>query len=74
MEHPVKGVSGSKRTNIEKCYMMDDWYTGYGKCEGCDLEGTWYDMVCLARNILACENTKIVAPEYYHPEYENSNY
>ena len=31
-------------------------------------------MICLARNILASENTKIAAPEYYHPEWENDNF
>ena len=31
-------------------------------------------MVCFARNVLASENTKMIAPEYYKPEWENSNY
>ena len=31
-------------------------------------------MICFARNVLASENTKICAPEYYHPEFYNDNY
>ena len=31
-------------------------------------------MICFARNILANENTKRRAPEWYHPEYKNDNY
>lgn len=38
------------------------------------MEGTWWDMICLARNILASENTKMVAPEFYKPERKNNNY
>jgi hypothetical protein len=44
------------------------------KCESCQFEGTWWDMVCFARNVLASENTKLAAPSYYMPELENDNY
>lgn len=71
---PVKGVSGSKRTNIQESEILEGWFFGYGKDEFCCFEGTWNDMVCFARNVLASENTKIVSPEYYHPEYANDNY
>ena len=67
-------ISGAKRCNIDKCNWIDDWFVGTGKDESCYLEGTWWDMICLARNILASKNTKMVAPEFYHPEWENINY
>lgn len=71
---PDLSLSGSKRTNL--CYSdwLTDWFVGYGKCEGCCFEGTWWDMICFARNILASENTKLVAPEFYHSEWANNNY
>ncbi len=53
---------------------LQDWFSGTGKDQGCYLEGTWLDMIYFARNILASENTKLVAPEYYHPEWKNDNY
>ena len=34
-------------------------------------KGTWKDIICLAINILASEKTKVIAPEYYHPEWKN---
>jgi hypothetical protein len=71
---PSKGVSGAKRANITASEFLDDWFVGYGKEESCQFEGTWYDMICFARNILANENTKLAAPEYYRPEWRNSNY
>ena len=67
-------ICGAKRCNIDKCDWIDDWFVGTGKDESCYLEGTWWDMICLARNILASENTKMVAPEFYRPEWENINY
>ena len=67
-------ISGAKRCNICKSDWLDDWFVGTGKDESCYLEGTWWDMICLARNILASKNTKMVAPEFYHPEWENINY
>lgn len=68
------GVSGAKRANLEKSDWLGDWFVGYGKDTSCQFEGTWWDMICFARNVLASENTKLVAPEYYKPEWENSNY
>ena len=67
-------ISGAKRCNIEKCDWIADWFTGTGKDESCYLEGTWWDMICLARNILANKNTEMCAPEYYKPEWVNDNY
>lgn len=67
-------ISGAKRANISKSIGLDDWFVGYGKDEGCYFEGTWWDMICFARNILASENTKQCCPEYYHPEFANENY
>ena len=69
-----ENVSGAKRANVSSSSWMPDWFVGYGKDESCQFEGTWWDMVCFARNVLASENTKICAPNYYHPEMENDNY
>ena len=66
--------SGAKRANIRQLEWFPDWFVGYGKDESCTLEGTWWDMICLARNILASPNTEQCAPEWYHPEYANDNY
>lgn len=67
-------VSGAKRANLEASGWLFDWFVGYGKDESCCFEGTWWDMICFARNILASPNTEKCAPEYYHPEYANDNY
>lgn len=71
---PDMFIRGAKRCNLAYSDWLDDWFVGYGKDESCQFEGTWWDMICFARNILASENTKITAPEYYHPEWENDNY
>lgn len=73
-EWPQTDVSGSKRTNLVYSKWLDDWFVGYGKDESCFLEGSWWDLICLARNILASKNTQIAAPKYYHPEWENDNW
>lgn len=71
---PEDYVPGAKRANIMlNDAMMPDWFVGFGKDESCQLEGTWWDMVCLARNILASDNTKLVASEFYKPEWKNYN-
>lgn len=67
-------LSGAKRCNLSKSDWLGDWFVGTGKDEYCYLEGTWWDMICLARNILANKNTEQCAPEWYHPEYANNNY
>ena len=69
-----KFESGAKRANISESEWISDWFVGWGKDESCQFEGTWWDMICFARNILANENTKMCAPEWYHPEYKNDNY
>ena len=71
---PDQGTSGSKRTNIRASHWLEDWFVGFGKDESCQFEGSWYDMVCFARNILASKNTKLIAPKYYKPKWENDNY
>lgn len=72
---PDERISGAKRANLYiSDWLRPDWFVGCGKDEFCSLEGTWWDMVCLARNILASENTKICAPEYYRPDWKNDNY
>ena len=67
-------ISGAKRANIQESEWLDDWFVGYGKDKSWHFEGTWWDMICFARNILASENTKQCCPEYYHPEFANENY
>lgn len=69
-----KYISGAKRSHIRYSEWLNDWFVGYGKDENCQFEGTWWDMICFARNVLASENTKIVAPEFYKPEWKNDNY
>lgn len=71
---PEDYESGSKRTNIRESDWLDDWFVGYGKDESCQFEGSWWDMICFARNVLASENTKLCAPEFYKPEWANDNY
>ena len=66
--------SGAKRANLRKSEWLPDWFFGFGKDESCCFEGDWWDMICFARNVLASPNTKQCAPEWYHPEYANSNY
>ena len=73
-DYPDDCISGAKRANIIKSEYMEEWFEGSGKSEGCMLEGTWFDMICLARNILASENTKLIDPTYYKPEWKNNNY
>lgn len=73
-EWPEKDISGAKRANISESTWLPDWFYGYGKDESCIFEGSWWDMVCFARNVLASENTKIACPEFYHPEMANDNY
>jgi hypothetical protein len=51
-----------------------DWFEGHGKDESCRFEGTWWDMICFARNVLASPNTQLAAPEFYRPEWKNDNY
>ena len=67
-------ISGAKRANISESEWLPDWFVGWGKDESCQFEGTWWDMICFARNILASPNTKECAPKFYHPEYRNYNY
>lgn len=71
---PAKGLRGSKRTNLVISDHMGDWFVGFGKSESCQFEGTWHDMVCFARNVLASENTRISEPEFYRPGWANDNY
>jgi hypothetical protein len=71
---PAKGLSGAKRANIRPGSAIPDWFVGFGKDESCQFEGTWWDMICFARNVLASENTKLAAPEFYMPHLANRNY
>lgn len=71
---PSDGESGAKRAHIAKSGWMGDWFVGFGKDESCQFEGTWWDMVCFARNVLASENTRISVPEFYRPDWKIHNY
>lgn len=73
IDFPEKHLCGSRRTNIDISDWMDNWFVGTGKDEFCYLEGTWQDMVSLAKQILSSENTKIVSPDDYHPEMRYQN-
>lgn len=73
-EWPEKFCKGGKRTHIEESAWSPDCFLGYGKDEACRFEGSWFDLICLAKNILASENTRLVAPEFYHPEWRNNHY
>lgn len=52
----------------------DNMFRLSGKDESCVVEGTWFDWVAFACNVLASENTKLAAPELYEPALQNSNY
>lgn len=52
----------------------DDMFRLHGKDESCCVEGTWFDWVAFACNVLGSENTKLVAPELYEPKLQNGNY
>ena len=71
---PDGGISGAKRANLTASDWIPDWFVGYGKDESCQFEGTWWDMICFARNVLSSENTKMAAPEYYLPSLAISHY
>ena len=71
---PEKIISGAKRANLDESEWLPDWFVGYGKDESCQFEGSWWDMICFAREVLASENTKLACPEYYHPEYHIDHY
>jgi hypothetical protein len=74
IQFPILALSGGKRANIVHSDCINDWWVGHGKEESCQFEGTWWDMVCFARNVLASENTKLLAPHFYRPELQNDNY
>lgn len=71
---PDSDITGAKRTHITEDDCIPDWFVGWGKDESCCFEGTWWDMICFARNVLASENTKLAAPEFYKPEWGIHNY
>lgn len=71
---PSKYERGAKRANVRNDDAESDWFVGFGKDESCQFEGTWWDMICFARNVLANENTKTCAPSFYMPELKNDNY
>ena len=52
----------------------DDLFRFHGKDESCVVEGTWFDWVAFACNVLASKNTEAVAPELYEPKLSNDNY
>ncbi len=45
-----------------------------GKDDSCMVEGSWWDWCCFAANVLASENTKVMAPDLYEPALKNENY
>lgn len=75
-EWPEKNLSGSKRTNLAQSDVIPnwDWFVGTGKDESCQFEGSWWDMICFARNVLASENTRLAAPEFHRPDWKINHY
>lgn len=71
---PQDFITGAKRANIEHNDPTWDWFTGHGKDHSCQFEGSWWDMICFARNVLASANTKLAAPEFYKPEWAIDHY
>lgn len=67
-EWPETGLSSAKRANLREADTLSDWFVGYGKDRSCQFEGSWWDMILMARKILASENTKRVAPDLHMPE------
>lgn len=60
--------------NAPRVENPDDMFRLHGKDESCMVEGTWFDWVCFACNILAHDNTKAIAPDLYEPKLQNGNY
>lgn len=73
---PEDYIRGSKRTNLSLVGGLPswDWFVGSGKDESCQFEGSWWDMICFARNVLSSENTRLVAPEFYRPDWRIQHY
>jgi hypothetical protein len=72
---PDLSVRGSNRTHVEKSTPVnefDEWFVATGRDGTCQFEGSWYNLICFARNVLASENTRIVDLEYYRPTWRNS--
>lgn len=67
---PPDYVSGGKRCNVEKSEWLPSWWVGYGKDEGCQIEGDWTHWVILAAKILRDPATEVVAPNLYRPDLE----
>lgn len=66
-------VKGIDKKPIE-VKMGKDKFRLSGKDDSCCVEGTWLHWCLFACNILASENTKLIAPELYAPELNNDNY
>lgn len=52
----------------------DDMFRLHGKDESCCVEGTWFDWVAFACNVLASKNTFHVAEQLFEPKLSNGNY
>lgn len=64
-------INGGKRAHLRPADDSDwDCWVGYGKSEGCDLEGPWLHMAIMAAKILRHANTAIVAPNLHRPDLE----
>ena len=71
-------IKGAKRVNINNNRSTtSDWFIGYGKDRGCQIEGSWRHWVNLALKILSSENTRQLVEngngfpeEIYQPELE----
>jgi hypothetical protein len=78
----MMGIEGMMRRNagmkdedlIKQVKMDGDLFRLSGKDEGCCVEGSWLHWCTFACNVLASENTELVAPTLYAPGLKNSNY
>lgn len=73
------GIAGLMNPNREEIFRnppkrTTEKFRGSGKDESCCVEGSWWDWVCFACNVLSSENTKIVCPDAYEPKLANDNY
>lgn len=71
---PVDFVSGGKRVNLMQSNSHPQLFFGFGKDESCVFEGSWGHMVAFACEVLACDNTKLIAPELYREDWKNEMY
>lgn len=66
----IKGI----KVEPKKVEMSNNVFRLSGKDESCCVEGSWLDWCMFACNVLASENTKLIAPDIYAEGLSNKNY